>query len=368
MPKLDDPQALERCDPGGMLRVLEGFPEQCERALELGWEFPLPPELAEFDRLAVVGMGGSGIVGDLLRRLLPLPVTVHRGYVVNVDAPSLGRTLVIGVSYSGNTEETLSALRGLQGQSRGQSQSQSQSQRQGEVKVLCLSSDGELERLASERGWPFLKIPGGLQPRAALGYLLLPLLAILARLGHFPAGELEGLAGELERAAEGLSPERPTEANRAKQLAEWLSGGVPLIWGVEGTTDVAAFRWKTQINENSKQPAFWNALPELCHNEIVGFERRGRLPGQRVLFLTSSYDHPRNRLRQRVLKELLEEWEVPTEVVASPIEGSKLAELLGLIYLGDFVSVYLGILNGVDPTPVELIERFKRMIRDSQWA
>lgn len=355
---LDDWQVLEHRDPKGMLKVLEGFPEQCERALELGREFPLPPELAEFERLAIVGMGGSGIVGDLLRRLLPLPVTVHRGYEAVATASSLEKTLIIGVSYSGNTEETLSALERLQGLAG----------KEAKVNVICLSSGGQLERLAEGRGWPFLKIPGGIQPRAALGYLLLPILGLLARLGRFPEGEFEGLIPALQRLSEELSPGRPTGENRAKQLARWLFGGVPLIWGVEGTTDVAAFRWKTQLNENGKQPAFWNVLPELCHNEIESLWKRELLLEQRVVFLASAHDHPRNRLRRQLMKELLEERGIPSIEVAppAPAGGGKLAELLGLIYLGDFVSVYLGLLNGVDPTPVELIEEFKRRLKARQ--
>jgi len=347
--ELDDLSFLARLDRGGLLLALEGFPEQCAHALELEEEPPLSPSQGSgFERLIIVGMGGSGIAGELLASSLaadlPMPVSVHHGY----DLPAIGpEALVIALSYSGDTEETLSAVRqALQAQAR----------------VVCLSSGGELERLSREHNLPFIKVPSGLQPRAALGYLLLPVLSLLDRLGYCRLrAELQGLPQALRGLRERWRADSPEEGNRAKQLARWLYRKIPLIYGVEGTTAAVALRWKTQINENCKQPAFWNAVPELCHNEIVGFEGAGLLPNARVLFLRSSFDHPRNRARIEILKELLAARGVEQEEVFAEGEG-RLAQLFSLIYLGDFVSFYLAMLNGVDPSPVALIAELKRRL------
>ncbi|MFQ6090593.1 MAG: bifunctional phosphoglucose/phosphomannose isomerase, partial [Candidatus Bipolaricaulia bacterium] len=253
---------------------------------------------------------------------------------------------VVGLSYSGDTEETLSSL----GMALGQG-----------ARVLCISSGGELERLAAREALPFVKVPAGLQPRAALGYLLLPILKVLSRIGLLEQ-ELDHLPEALRRAAAGWGPEVPVEANRAKRLAGWLYRKIPVIYGVEGTTAAVALRWKTQINENGKQPAFWNSVPELCHNEIVALERADLLPHMRVVLLRSPLDHQQNQRRIEIMQELLEERGIDHEEVSVEADG-KLLQLLSLVYLGDLVSVYLALQGGVDPTPVKLIVDFKERLR-----
>ncbi len=324
-----------------MLAALEGFPEQCARAVELEEE---PPLSSGFKRLIIAGMGGSGIAGELLARLVELPVSVHHGY----GLPAVDReALVIAISYSGDTEETLSSV---------------ELALKAKARLLCLSSGGELERLARERNFPFIKVPGGLQPRAALGYLLLPLLSLLDRLGCCQLrDELVRLPEALSEFKERWRASNAEEGNRAKRLARGLYRRIPLIYGVEGATEAVALRWKTQLNENSKQLAFWNAVPELCHNELVGFEAAGLLSNLRVLFLRSGLDHPRNRVRIELLKELLAARGVEHEEAWAEGEG-RLAQLFSLIYLGDFVSFYLAMLNGVDPSPVGPITELKRKL------
>lgn len=343
--KLDDLSFLARLDQGGLLVALEGFPEQCARAIEIEEE---PPLSASFERLIVTGMGGSGIAGELLASSiafdLSVPVSAYHGYSLPAVGPE---ALVIAISYSGETEETLSAV---------------EKALEAKARVVCLASGGELERLARERKLPFIKAPSGLQPRAALGYLLLPVLGLLDRLGCCQ------LRGELARLPEALTELRkrwrassPEAGNRAKQLARGLYRKIPLVYGVEGATSAVALRWKTQINENSKQPAFWNVVPELCHNEIVGFEGAELLPNMKVIFLRSGLDHPRNLVRIDLLKELLAARGVEQEEVFAEGEG-RLAQLFSLIYLGDFVSFYLAMLNGVDPSQVASISELKRRL------
>ncbi|MBC7099580.1 bifunctional phosphoglucose/phosphomannose isomerase [Candidatus Bipolaricaulota bacterium] len=335
-------EKLLELDTSGMLEVVAGFPDQCRQGLELGEEVALPPGLSGFSQVLCVGMGGSGITGDLLGRLLSVPVFSFRGY--RVPGYIGEETLLVGVSYSGNTEETLSAFE--EGLSRTR-------------RALAISSGGKLRELCARRKIPWIGIPSGYQPRAALGYLLFTLLSVLRRLGaaHLDLKEaLEVLAGQ----ARALGPASP--GNRAQAIAQALAGGVPLIYGTNGNTGPVAFRWKTQINENAKQPAFWAELPELCHNEIVGWELAERvLPGGRVVFLRSGHDHPRVQARIEILKEVL----LRRGLSYLEVEGegeSEAAQLFSLLYLGDWVSVYLALLNGVDPTPVRPIQELKERL------
>ena len=333
-------EELYRYDTAGMLEEVKKFPAQCREALTLGEEAALPlEELSGFSRVLCVGMGGSGITGDLLARLLPVEVIPCRGYQV---PKFIGEeTLLVGVSYSGNTEETLSAFQdGLSRTSR----------------ALAISSGGRLRELARERGIPWIGIPGGHQPRAALGYLLFPLLSVFRRLEIFNAA-LEPALEVLEAQSEALAP--PAGGNRAQELAAALHRRVPLIYGAQGNTAPVALRWKTQINENAKQPAFWAELPELCHNEIVGYELGARiLPSSQVVFLRTDYDHPRVAARIDILREVLARRGLSYLEVGAEGED-ELAQLLSLLYLGDWVSVYLALLNRVDPTPVRPIQELK---------
>lgn len=337
-PKWDEFLGLDRAGMGGVLR---GFPAQCREAYERARSLDLPEDLAGFSRILVVGMGGSGIVGDLLARALPrVEVLVARGYGV---PPFIDEgTLLIGVSYSGDTEETLSAFReGLKLTRR----------------ALGLSSGGELREFCREKGIPWLDLPVGYQPRAALGHMLFALLGALERLGL--RASLEGVFEVLEEDSRDLSPDNP--GNRAQELALALRGRIPVIYGVQGNTDAVAFRWRTQINENAKQPAFSAVLPELCHNEIVGYELGERFPRLSRVFLRTDFDHPRVKLRIEILKGILDRRGLRYHEVRGRGSGD-LAQVFSLLYLGDWVSYYLALLNGVDPTPVRPISELKERL------
>lgn len=326
-------------DASGMLAAVKALPGQARDALSLGESAELPwEELAGFSRVVVAGMGGSGISGDLLASLLPCEVIASRGY--NIPGFVGEETLLVAVSYSGNTEETLASFE--QGLSRTR-------------RAIAVSSGGKLRALAEEHGVPWIGIPAGLQPRAALGYLLFSLLGVFRRLGTFSEDPREALA-VLEGMAEELSPGRKGNPAQALALALWRR--VPLIYGA-GCTAPVAMRWKTQVNENAKQPAFWGELPEVCHNEIVGYELTGGvMPQAEVVFLRSACDHPRVAARIDILKEVLTRRGLPFQEVRGRGE-SKAAQLLSLLYLGDWVSVYLALLNRVDPTPVRPIQELK---------
>lgn len=216
--------------------------------------------------------------------------------------------------------------------------------------------------ISKAQGIPLLKIPSGYQPRAAMGYLALPLLVLLSRIGVLDKNTpWEALLSEIDRIRAQCTASVPAENNQAKELAYALRERVPLIYGTVDNTDLVAMRWKTQFNENAKQPAFWNVFPELNHNEILTLVRADLLANQYVLLLQNDYDCRENRNRMEIMMALFEKNKVPfTEVKA---EGeSELAQVLSQIYLGDYVSYYLALLNKVDPTPVALIEEFKQAL------
>jgi len=347
MMDLDDLACISQVDRSDMKVLLRGFPRQCSQAWELFVDVP------SFEQIAVCGMGGSAIGGDYLKIYLaqkgfPKPVFVIRGYEL---PPFVGdKTLVFAVSYSGNTEETLSCFE--------------QALRRGSF-LVALTSGGRLAQRAHEKGVPLISIPQGLPPRTALGYLFFPLLKSLGKLLNE-----EALEGEFQEALEtlkGLAPlyaEAPEAENPAKQLARAWYGRIPVIYGGEGRTDAVARRWKTQINENAKSPAHWDVLPELHHNEIMGWERPELREHFAYTLLRDRDDPPKLRRRFDLSREILKErgglvWE------AQGTGEKTLARLLSLSYLGDWSSFYLAMLYEVDPTPVPLIEELKRRLKGS---
>jgi len=298
-------------------------------------------------------MGGSAIGGDFLRIYLQQkgfskPINVVRGYELPPFADE--RTLVFAVSYSGNTEETLSCTQ--QALERG-------------CTVFALTSGGQLATVAEEHGMTAVRIPGGMPPRTALGYLFAPLLRVL--LSSFEKGEeiereFQEAVSTLRRLAATYS-EKPETENPAKRLARALFQKIPVIYGSE-VTEASARRWKGQINENAKQPAYWDVLPELHHNEIMSWESPLTENFVYVL-LRDPEEHPQVRTRFALTRELLAER--GRVVLEAQGEGKGLlSRLLSLSYLGDWVSYYLALLNGVDPTPVALIERMKRRLNGEE--
>lgn len=350
--KLDSPSFIREIDSQNMLSALEGFPEQCREAVEIARKAAIPAGFARgVSNLFVAGMGGSGIGGDLFRVVIEdevaLPLQVVKGYrLPGYVGPD---SLLIAVSYSGNTEETLNCFR--EALSR-------------QAKIICLTSGGKLAAEGERNNLPVVKIPGGLQPRAALGYLFLPLLVILSRLGlaSFDDRQLAEAVALLNQAKARFSQRSSFPENQAKQIAARLYGKAPVIYGSEGLAGVAALRWKCQFNENSKIPAFCHSFPELNHNELVGWEKLANLTKSFSLILLRDKDESaRMRTRIEVTKELIKgAFDEAVEVWA---EGrSPLAKTLSLIYLGDYISFYLAILNGVDPSPVEKIAFLKEKL------
>lgn len=346
---LDDPAAITDADISGMLDAVEGFPAQVREALSIGrgsMELPAPEGVR---MVAVLGMGGSGMSGDVVAALsgeacLGIPVVTVKGY--DVPAYIDQECLVFAVSYSGNTEETLEGVR--QVLERGS-------------KVVAVTSGGTLSDIAAENGMPVFAVPGGFQPRASLAYLFVPILCALERVGlaRDVMTRLEAAADMLDERNVEYGRASDLDSNPTKRLAKDLVGYVPVVYGSEGPVSVAALRWKAQFNENAKVAAFHNSFPELNHNETVGWRNPPDACSRfHLIVLRDREEHPRIEKRIGITVDLLEESVGHiTQVYA---RGSNSVEkLLDLIYFGDFTSVYLALALGEDPTPVERIQRLK---------
>ena len=346
--ELDDPAAIASVDRSDFLSAVEALPAQVAEAADLAAATGGLPGTEGLTGVAVLGMGGSGISGELCRAVLapraPVAVATLRDY----DLPAwVGPgTLVFAVSYSGNTEETLSAFR--QAADRG-------------ARIVAVTTGGTLAAEAASRGIPVVTVPRGLMPRAAVGYVGIPPLVICSRLGLAPGLEEEldeALAVVTER-AEACHRSVPATANVAKALARRLVGTLPLVWGADGIAATAAYRLKCQLNENAKVLAACAAFPELNHNEVVGLYRSGSTPAPLgLLVLRHEGEHPRTARRIDVTVRLVgDSVDVVEEVWARG--SSPLARLLDLVTVGDHLSTYLGIARGVDPTPIAAIDLLK---------
>jgi glucose/mannose-6-phosphate isomerase len=350
---LDNASVYRQFDKSGMLDHLHGFPEQCQKAWEKVQKFELPREYSRISNVLIAGMGGSAIGGDIVGRLAlaesKLPVWVHRDYGLPafVDA----NTLVIASSYSGNTEETLSAFTKALGT---------------RSKKLVITSGGRLKHLAEQEGIPTFVIDYQAPPRAALPHNLIPLVGIFQKLGLLgdKSPDFKEAVDILKKLSRDLIETRPLASNPAKQLAAKLCGHVAVIYGTEILSEVAR-RWKGEFNENSKAWAFFESFPELNHNAVVGYEFPIEVKERIfVLMLRSSSLHPRNLLRYEVTAKLLAKAGITCEFVEARGK-SALAQALSLVLLGDYASFYLSILNEVDSTSTDAINFVKQYLAQS---
>jgi glucose/mannose-6-phosphate isomerase len=345
--------AVAAADPGGMRRHLSAWPQQLAEGRRALAEHPWPGGLAPpgFRLLAAGGLGGSAIGADLVRGLtedaLAVPFMVVRDYAwPRAVGPG---TLCVLSSYSGNTEETLALY--------------DEAGRRGAARA-ALTSGGELARRARADGVPCAPLPPGLPPRAALGYSLVSLLGLTQALGC--PGEGEGALDEaqalLVAGGRRLAPEVPEAENPAKLLALSLQDRIVIVYTASRLLSGVGLRWKGQINENAKTPAFHGAVPELNHNETVGWEALRPLHGRfAVICLRDREEHPRVARQLELTRELVaEEGLAALETRSSG--RSRLARLLSLVQLGDWVSLYLAVLAGVDPSPIAKIDRLKRAL------
>jgi len=351
---LDSPEVYQRLDPAGMRERIRELPQQCLKAWQQALDFKLPKKgYSNIDKVVILGMGGSAIGGDLLKSLSALEkkalVLVQRDYDLPlfVDA----KTLVIASSYSGMTEETLSAF----------NQALSTP-----AKKLALTTGGKLKSIAEQNKIPVFTIDYVSSPRAAVGHSFLPLLGICQKLGIVSdkSKDVAEMAQVLNDLQATIDVNYPLKLNPAKQLATKLYSHLAVIYGA-GFLATAAQRWKTQINENSKGWAFYEIFPELNHNATVGYEFHADL-AQRifVVFLRSPRLHPRTLIRYKLTAEMLSQAKVSHEIIDAKGE-SALSQMMSLVFFGDWVSYYLALLNETDPSPVKVIDYLKKRLAES---
>ena len=352
MSVLDDPVVYQRIDASEMRVVIRDLPRQCRVAWREAQALDLPPDYRDVDRMVIVGMGGLVIAGDLLRSLAALestiPIIVHRDYDLPLRVDD--RTLLIAMSYSGDTEETASAFEAGLGTG---------------TKKLAITTGGRLLALAQANDVPAFVFDYKSMPRGALGYGLMPLLAIASKVGIVgdKAEDVEEAVILMEHMAGRIGENVRQAYNPAKHLAERLDGRLPVVYGA-GILAGVARRWKTQLNENSKVWCFWEEMPEANHNAIVGYELPREIASRVfAVFLRAPALHPRIRLRYEFTRQTMTGAGVASEVVDA--EGkSPLAQMMSAVLFGDYVSLYLAILGGVDPSPTTVIADLKRWLAE----
>ena len=319
-----------KIDKENMISVLDNFWKQCDDASRLGKNIVVGLPV---NGIVICGMGGSAIPGDIIQSYIDVsyPIIVNRGYDIPrwVDK----KTLVFVISYSGNTEESLSCFRQA---------------KLKEAKIVGISSGGKLEKFCFQGSVPFIKVPSGIQPRDASGYLTLPLLNVLnsSRIINMPSDEYEGLMKSLAK----------DYHDKAEELAKKLVNKIPIIYA-SGRMACVARAWKTKINENAKVQAFWNEFPELNHNEMVGFtDLKGDFF---VIMIEDEKDHPRVAKRMKITAGLLKS--KGCHVLTMKVSGkNRLSNIFSTILMGSYVGYYLALEYGTDPSPVVLVENLKK--------
>jgi glucose/mannose-6-phosphate isomerase len=326
-------------DKSNMKNVIEGMPLQIKQAYDTDIHIKLKGKPSS---IMICGMGGSSIAGQILASYMdiekfPLPIINIQSY--DVPAYANDNTLLLINSYSGNTEETISCLRHAMKISSN---------------IIVIATGGKIIELAKTVRLSFIEIPKGLQPRNAIAYLFFPLLKIL---------EDNGLIGSqsmrVKNLINALQKNAKTYDESAKTLAEQLYGKLPIIYASDKFYPVA-YRWKSEFNENSKSMAFCNKYPELNHNELNGYVIN---PGYKfhIIMLKDEYDHKRIIKRMDITKHLIKELNDQVTFTEINIKGpDALTRIFTTIYLGDLTSYYLALKYGIDPTPVDIIEKLKK--------
>jgi len=346
---LDDLDAIKKLDKQDMLGVEEDFLSQFLQVEDIvkNTDFKNLASL-KFTGLAILGMGGSGFSGDIVKSLVidscQIPIEVVKGY--GLPAYIKKGWLVLAVSYSGDTEETVACVN--QALERG-------------CETAFISSGGKIKEIAAANNKCHLAVPGGFQPRGASGYLFFSAYLMLSAIGIFKTSsdEIDEALGIIKKDAVKYNRKVAADSNPAKKLAIELEGRMPVIYGVNGFLSAVAYRWKCEFNENSKCPAFFSEFPELNHNETVGWENLKDISKNFVLIVFRDIDAS-DRIKTRIDTTIKIISLNLGKVIEINVRGkSKLARALSTMYLGDIASVYLALLYGVDPTPVERIAILK---------
>ena len=343
--------AGERLDTQGIWEATAGMPEQVADAAAGANGIEGLPMRSEVENVVVLGMGGSGVAGDILLAtagpFMSVPVVVVKSYTLPAFVGE--GSLVFAISFSGNTEETVEAA--------GEAAVQG-------ARVVAVTSGGELAKLASSWGSPVVSVPADLpQPRTAIGAMAIPPLVLLEQVGLFP-----GATQWIDLAVEQLQRRRDelvAGGGPAAEIARRVGRTIPLVHSSGALGNAAAQRWKTQVNEIAKAPAFSSVYPELCHNELQGWGQHGDVTRQLVTIVDLRHDseHPQVSRRFELCDDLVREVVAGIEEVRAEGDGD-LAQLLDLVLIGDFVALHMAANEGIDPGPVPIIEELKQQLQE----
>ncbi len=342
---------IQKYDSHNIYNVLKSFPGQVNQGLDIGHEFDVSKiDTVRIRNIVITGLGGSAIGGDIMRSYLAsdidVPIVVNRHYSLPHFVNQY--SLVIVSSYSGDTEETLSAFdfavaRGAQ--------------------VLVITSGGKLGAIAKDMKLPTIFIPGGLAPRCALGYSFFPLLKLFIKLRLIDdrLNEINVTVTTIQHAVD-IYSNYDSPDNQALEIARKIQNKIPIIYSAQDRFDAVNMRWRCQLNENAKVLAFGNYFPELNHNEIVGWEQMPDLLKRfAVILLMNKDEHPRIQPRFKFTLETLKP--LAADIIEYKAEEETLlARIFGLICLGDWVSFYAAILSGIDPFPIVKINALKKFL------
>jgi len=354
MADFDDIKKIRDLDKYNMLDILLGLPKQCREAIDIARRFKAPAgyKVASFDKIIFTGLGGSAIGGDIIKTYLSAridkPITVNRNY----DVPAFvdNKTLAFVSSYSGDTEETISAYNQI---------------KKKRAKIIVITAGGKLKKLAENDKIPHILIPSGIPPRTAVGYMSIIPLVALSKMKFIKseAAALEESINVLENLRDDiLNPSLPAPSNVAKAIARKLYNRFVIVYGAENFLSAVATRWRQELEENAKILCLAGVFPEMNHNEITGWEDVRHISKDfSVIFLRDKDEHPRVSRRIEISSGLIGRRAENIIEVASR-GRSLLARTFSLIYIGTFVSFYLAILNSVDPTPVNNVTYLKKQL------
>ncbi len=341
---------IEPLDTLGMFQAAYRLPEQCADAVARTDSVAGLPPPQGISSVLIVGMGGSGLAADVVSSVAqpscPVPILVSKNY----ECPEFvgPNTLVIAVSFSGATEETLDAVHQALGAG---------------ARLVAITTGGELERIAREWGAPVISLDSDIpMPRAAIGAVSVPPLLVLEKLGLF-----DGASAQVKAMILQVSQRRDAllaDGNQALKLAKRIGRTLPIVYGGGTLGETAAWRWKGQFNENPKVASFANRIPELTHNEICGWGQHGDVTRQvfSMLLLRHDFEHPQVQRRFDLVSEICEEIVSGVHSVAAQGEG-RLAQLFDLMLFGDLVTLHMAAHEGVDPGPVPILDEIKARIR-----
>jgi glucose/mannose-6-phosphate isomerase len=341
-------KTLAKYDKQNMYSVLYDFPIQICNAVDIASKVTVGKiKTAAVNNVIINGLGGSAIGGDLIRsytaKEIKVPVYINRNYTLPAFAKK--DTLAIISSYSGNTEETVTAFKDALAK---------------KCQIICITSGGTVEKLAKKHGCLLIKIPGGLQPRCALGYSFFTLLILFAKLKFISdkSEEINDVIINLEQALTEYT-NLEFDSNEALRIAAMLKDKLPVIYSSVDVLDIVNLRWRGQISENAKILAYGNLYPEMNHNELVGWKLNEEILKKiLVVYLEDKDDNARIKMRMKITEKVYKKYAANILHLNSDCK-SGLARIFDLIYLGDWVSYYLAILNEVNPTPVDAISYLK---------